>query len=171
MYQNLSVVQRDTLKYPWFSGPCSFVRQTGEGEHRLLWQASKKSNSNLVDLRVLETDDDKDIYNAILDECDCLTQHILGLKHVKGNISDKLKELHFPNAQAKVITDEIFVTLYKCETSDYDELVTVLKKKWLDVETKHMRRTREICIVLWKNQAIIILKQTHKRCKKSCTPQ
>ena len=32
----------------------------------------KRSNSNLVDLRVIGTDGGKAIYNAILDECDCL---------------------------------------------------------------------------------------------------
>ena len=136
VYQNLSVVQRDTLKSPWFPGPCSFVRQAGEEKHRLLWQAAKRFNSNLPDLRVLGTDDDMAIYNAILGECDCLMQHILGLEHVKKNISDKLKELHFPNAQAKNIMNDIFVTLYNCETNDYDEC-TVLKKKkkkkWLDI--------------------------------------
>ena len=122
-------MQRDTLKSPWVPRPCSFVRQTGEEEHRLLWQAAKRSNSNLVDLRVLGTDDGKAIYNAILGKCDCLTQHILGLEHARKNISDKFKELHFPNAQAKNIMDDIFVTLYNCKTNDYDELVTVLKKK------------------------------------------
>ena len=118
VYQNLSVVQRDTLKSTWFSGSCSFDRQTGKEEHRLLWQAVKISNSNLVDLRVLGTDDDKAIYNARLGECNCLTQHILGLEHVRKNISDKLKELQFPNAQAKNIMDDIFVTLSNCETND-----------------------------------------------------
>ena len=87
VYQNLSVVERDTLKSLWFPRPCFFVRNTGEEEHRLLWQAAKRSNSNLVDLRVLGTDDDKSVYNAILGECDCLTQHVLGLKHVTKNIS------------------------------------------------------------------------------------
>ena len=139
VYQNLSVVQRDTLKSSWFPGPCSFVRQTGEEEHRLVWQVAERANSNLVDLRELGTDDDKAIYNAILGECDCLTQHILGLEHVRKNNSDKLKELHFLNAQTKNIMDDIFVTLYDCETNDYDELVTVLKKKWLDIESKHSK--------------------------------
>ena len=111
VYQNLSVVQRDTLKSIWFPRSRSFVRQTGEEEHRPLWQAAKRTNSNLVDLRVLGTDDDKVIYNPILGECDCLTQHILGLEHVKKNISDKLKELYFQNAQAKIIMDDICVTL------------------------------------------------------------
>ena len=64
-------------------------------------------------------------------------QHIFGLEHVRKSISDKLKELHFPNAQAKNIMDDIFVTFYNCETND--ELVTVLKKKWLDIESKHTK--------------------------------
>ena len=108
VYQNLSVVQRDTLKSPWFPRPCSFVQQTVEEEHRLLWEAAKRSNSDLV---ALGTDDDKAIYNVILGACDCLTQHILGLEHVRKNVSDKLKELHFPHAQAKNIMDNVFVTL------------------------------------------------------------
>ena len=111
VYQNLSIAQRGTLKSPWSPGPCSFVRQTDEEEHRLLWQATNRSNSNLVDLRVLGTCDDKTIYNAILGECDCLTQHIFGLEHVRKNISDKFKEVHFLNPQAKNITDDVFVIL------------------------------------------------------------
>ena len=47
VYQNLPVVQRDTLKSPWFPRRCSFVRQTGEEERRLIWQAAKRSNWNL----------------------------------------------------------------------------------------------------------------------------
>ena len=61
------------------------------------------------------------------------------MEHVKKNISDKMKELHFPKAQAKIIMDYIFIRLYNYETSDYDELVTVFKKKWLNIETKHTK--------------------------------
>ena len=35
--------------------------------------------------------------------------------------------------------DGIFVTLYNCEINDCGELVTVLKKKWLDIESKHTK--------------------------------
>ena len=35
--------------------------------------------------------------------------------------------------------DDSFVTLYNCETNNYDELVTVLKKKCLDIESKHTK--------------------------------
>ena len=80
----------------------------------------------LVDLSVLKTgtDDGKAIYNGVLGEL--LTRYILGFKHVKKNVSDKLKEFQFPNAPAKIIMNDIFISLYNCETNDYDELVPVL---------------------------------------------
>ena len=49
---------------------------------------------------------------------------IVDLNNVKKNISDKLKEFHFPNARAKIIMlVDTFVTFYNCETKDYDDLV------------------------------------------------
>ena len=38
--------------------------------------------------------------------------HILGLEHIKNNISDKIKDLNFPNCQAKKIMNDIFTDLY-----------------------------------------------------------
>ena len=50
---------------------------------------------------------------------------IVDLNNVKKNISDKLKEFHFPNARSKIIMlVDIFVTFYNCETKDYDDLVS-----------------------------------------------
>ena len=137
VYRNLSIVDRETLKSPWFQGPCSLVRSTTEDEHRLLWQAAKRADKSLKDLRVLGTDDDKAIYNAILGECDILTSHILGLEHVKKNISEKLtKDFHFPQHQANIIMDDIFKTLYNCEKKNYDQIVTSMKEKWSRIEAK-----------------------------------
>ena len=82
-------------------------------------------------------------------DCDCL-------EHVKKNISDKLKELHFPNVQPKNIMGDIFITLYNCEANDYNELVTVLKKKWLDIKSKERQGK---FVQYFEKQGIIIQKQ------------
>ena len=42
----------------------------------------------------------------------------------------------------------VFVTLCNCETNDYDELVTVLKKNWLDIESKNTKSERQGKFVL-----------------------
>ena len=45
-----------------------------------------------------------------------MTFHILGLEHIKKNIIDKLKDLNFPNCQAKNIMNDIFTSqLPRCQ--------------------------------------------------------
>lgn len=169
VYQNLSVLNTYTLKHPWFPGPCAFVRNIGEAEHRIFWQAAKRANPLLSGLRVLGTDDDKAIYNAILNESDNLTHHILGLEHVKKNISAKLAEFHFPKGQLKVIMDDIFITLYNCETKDYDDIVTDLKKKWKLIETKYTRNEKEKTFVNYfeKNKEVTFKNKLIKSARNS----
>ena len=82
-------------------------------------------------------------------EYDCLTQHILGLENVKKNISDKMKELHFSDAQAKIIMDDIFVRLYNYKTSDYNERFNYifkdeLRKKLGAVKTASITDTVQV---------------------------
>ena len=89
-YENLSVLRRDTLKSPWFPGVCMLHREEVFGNFAYLWQVAKRSSCSLSSLRVLGTDDDKAIYDAILSECCGCTHHLLGLKHFKKNITDKL---------------------------------------------------------------------------------
>ena len=69
-YENLSVLLRDTLKSPWFPGVCMLHREKAFENFAYLWQVAKRSNSNLSSLRVLGTDNDKAIYDAILSKCD-----------------------------------------------------------------------------------------------------
>ena len=75
-YENSSVLRRENSKSPSFPGPCAFVRQLGEADQCILWQAAKRSCATLADIRVLSADDDKAIYNAILSECNPITFHI-----------------------------------------------------------------------------------------------
>ena len=77
----------------------------------MIWQAAKRSCATLADIRVLGTDDDKAIYNAILSECNLMNFHILGLEDRKNNIPNKLKDLNLPNFQAKKIMNDIFTDL------------------------------------------------------------
>ena len=100
-YENLSVPRRQNSESPLFPGPCEFVRHLEEVDHHMLRQAAKRSCAALADIRFIGTDDDNAIYNAILSECNSMTFHILGLEHTKKNISDKLKDLNFPNCQTK----------------------------------------------------------------------
>lgn len=52
-HQQLSVVRRDNLKYPWFSGPIVFHRYQKQDEFAYFWQAVKRGNPVLSDLLVL----------------------------------------------------------------------------------------------------------------------
>ena len=114
--ENSSVLRRENLKSPWFPDPCAFVRHLGEADHYMLWKAAKRSCATLADIRVLRIDDDKAIYNAILSQCNPMTFHILGLEHTKKHIIEKLKDLNFPNCQAKNIMNDIFTSqLPRCQ--------------------------------------------------------
>ena len=95
-YENLSVLRIDTLKGLWFPGVCMLHREEALENFAFLWQVAKGSNSSLSSLRVLGTDDDKAIYDAIHSECDGCTHHLLGLEHFKKNITDKLQKLNKP---------------------------------------------------------------------------
>ena len=106
----------------------------------MLWQTVKRSFATLADTRVLGTDDDMAIYNAILSECNPITFHILELEHTKKNISDKLKDLNFSNYQAKKIMNDIFNDLYNCsDVNNYENKLTELKERWLEIETRFTR--------------------------------
>ena len=140
VYENLAVLRRDSLTSPWFPGPVSFVRNVAEDDHRILWQAAKRSRNSLLDLRVIGTDDDKAIYKAILGECGPLTHHILGLEHMKKNIKDKLLDLKFPTSQIKKILDDIFIDLYESTSEkDYEDKLVPIKEKWLEIENRFTR--------------------------------
>ena len=83
VYEKLAVVKRDTEKSPWFPGPSTFVRNLSEEEHRWFCCSSILGNKNLVNVRVLGTNDDKALYSGILKECSSLTFHDLGYEHMK----------------------------------------------------------------------------------------
>ena len=134
-YENLSVPRRQNSESPLFPGPCEFVRHLEEVDHHMLRQAAKRSCAALADIRFIGTDDDNAIYNAILSECNSMTFHILGLEHTKKNISDKLKDLKFPNCQAKKIMNDIFTDLCNCsDVNTYENKLTELKERWLEIE-------------------------------------
>ena len=68
-----------------------------------------------------------------------MTFYILGLEHTKKNISDKLKDLNFPNYQAKKMND-IFTDLYNCsDANTYENKLIELKERWLEIETRFTR--------------------------------
>ena len=68
----------------------------------------------------------------------------------------------------KNIMDDNLVTLYNCETNDYDELVSVLKKKWLDIESKHTKSEGQGKFVQYfeKSKQLSFKNKTYKKCKK-----
>ena len=94
-FENPSVLRRDTLKSPWFPGISILKRVEAFEDIVYLWKVAKRSNSTLSLLRVLGTDDNKAIYDAILSDCDGCTHHLLGLKYFTKNITDKLRKLTF----------------------------------------------------------------------------
>ena len=105
--ENLAVVKRDTEKSPWFPGPSAFVRNLLAEEHRWFWHSSIRGNKNLVNVRLLGTDGDKALHSAILKECSSLTFHVLGYKHMKKPLEDKLNDLLFPKSQSRKIVNDI----------------------------------------------------------------
>ena len=101
------------------------------------------------------------IYNAILSECEPMTFHILGLEHTKKNISDKLKDPAFPKCQARKIINDIFTDLYKCsDVKTYENKLTQLKERWLEIETRFTTNKRFDQFIKYfkkhKNEAIKI---------------
>lgn len=86
-FENLAVLRRDNLKSPWFPGISMFHRHQETQDFTYLWQVAKRNKPSLSALRVLGTDDDKSIYNAILGECDSCSSHLLGYEHFKKNIA------------------------------------------------------------------------------------
>ena len=139
-YENLSVLRRDTLKNPWLPGVCILHREKVFENFAYLWQVAKRSNCSLSSLRVLGTDDDKAIYDAIPYEYDGCTQHSLGLEHFKKNIKDKLQKLNFPKRQAKIISEDIFETLYNCkDEQEFDSELEKLRDKWMEIEVRYTR--------------------------------
>ena len=136
----MSVLRRDTLKSPWFQGVCMLHREKNFENFAYLWQVAKRSNSSSSSSRVLGTDDDKAIYDAILSECDGCTNHLLGLEHFKKNITDKLQKLNFPKRQAKIISKDKFEALcnYKDEQG-FDSELEKLRDKWMEIEVRYTR--------------------------------
>ena len=140
-YENSSVLRRENSKSPSFPGPCAFVRQLGEADQCILWQAAKRSCATLADIRVLSADDDKAIYNAILSECNPITFHISWLEHTQKNISDKLNDLNFANCQPKKIMNDIFTDLCNCsDVNNYENKLIEWKERWLEIETRFKRK-------------------------------
>ena len=139
-YEDLSVLRRDTLKSLWFLAVCMLYREEAFENFSYLWQVAKRSNSSLSSLRVLTTDDDKVIHDAILSECDGCTHHLLGLEHSKNNITDKLQKLNFPKRQDKIISEDIFETLYnRKDEQEFDSELEILRDKWMEIELRYTR--------------------------------
>ena len=139
-YENLSVLRRDTLKTSWFPGVCILHREEAFENFAFFWQVAKRSNSCLSSLKVFGTDDDKAIHDAILSVCDGCTHHLLRLEHFKKNITDKLQKLNFPKRQAKIISEDIFETMYNCkDEQEFDSELEKLRDKWMEIEVRYTR--------------------------------
>ena len=101
-----------------------------------LWQVAKRSNSSLSSLRV----PDKAIYDAILSKCNGCTLHLLGVEDFKKNITDKLRKLNFLKRQAKIISKDIFETVYNCkDEQEFDSELEKLRDKWMEIEVRYTR--------------------------------
>ena len=101
-----------------------------------LWQVAKRLNSSLSTLRV----PDKAIYDAILSKCDGCTLHLLGVEDFKKNITDKLQKQNFLRRQAKIISKDIFETLYNYkDEQEFDSELEKLRYKWMEIEVRYTR--------------------------------
>ena len=78
-YQNLSLLERNELKHPWFPGIQMFHRSQEKEDVRYMWQAAKRGNRNLKEMRSIGTDECDALSDGILEECTGLTLHLLGL--------------------------------------------------------------------------------------------
>ena len=112
MYKNLAVVKRDTEKSLWFPGPSAFMRNLSEKEHRQFCQSSIHENKNLVNVRILGTEDDEALkYSAILKKCNSLTFDVLGYEHMKKALEDKLSDSLFLKFQYRKIVNDMLEDL------------------------------------------------------------
>ena len=87
--KQLSILDPDTLKHPWFPGPIMFHRNQKKEEFAYFWQAVKRGNASIKELLVLGTDEDEALSGGILSETQD-TAHLLGKEHVLANIEKSL---------------------------------------------------------------------------------
>lgn len=145
-YKQLSVIDRESLKNPWFPGPFLIHRNQSTQEFSYFWQAVKRGNPALSNLLVLGTDEDEALSAGILQETKGTTIHLLGKEHVQANVDKKLQSLNFPSIQKKIIMSDIFGgstckeedSLYGSESvQSYNRKLLQLKSKWLQIEKEH----------------------------------
>ncbi|XP_028514907.1 uncharacterized protein LOC110239267 isoform X1 [Exaiptasia diaphana] len=106
-YRQLSVLDRGSLKHPWFPGPLLCHRNQAKEDFAFLWQAVKRGNPHLTNLLVLGTDEDEALSGGILQETNN-TIDLLGKEHVFANVEKKLTDLNFPLIQRRSILADIF---------------------------------------------------------------
>ena len=64
----------------------------------------------------------------------------MGLEHFKKNITDKLQKLNFPKRQTKIISEDIYETLYNCkDEQEFDKELEKLRDKWMQIEVGYTK--------------------------------
>ena len=94
-------------------------------------------------------------------DCDCL-------EHVKKSISDKLKELQFPNAQEKKYYGWQFSNTLQLRNKWLRWISLCTQEKWLDIESKHTKSEGQGKFVQYfeKSKQLSFKNKTYKKCKK-----
>ena len=153
VYRHLAVLKRRDDEHPWFPGPAMAHRDKSTSDFSYFWQACKRGNGALANLRSLGTDEDEALIQGIYGETNGNMINLLGKEHVCKNIMKKLLKLNFPARQAKIIVDGIIGNsfpgnktadskdgLVECETlEEFQVKVEEFKDKWRIVEKDYTR--------------------------------
>ena len=152
VFRHLAVLKRTDHQHPWFPGPIMAHREKSANDFSYFWQACKRGNEKLSNLRVLGTDEDEALIMGIDRETNDNMINLLGKEHVSKNIMKKPLSLNFPVRQAKIVIDDVFGSsfpqnrtenkkgLVECETlEDFELKVEVLKEKRRNFEKKFTR--------------------------------
>ena len=107
-YRNLSLLRKETMTAPWFTGPVLVHRHQEKEDFAYMWQTVKRGNKELENIALIGTDECLELFSGILDETDDKTGHLLGKEHVLKSIQKKFKKPNFPNKQMKWIIHDIF---------------------------------------------------------------
>ena len=81
-YRNLSLLRKETMTAPWFTGPVLVHRHQEKEDFAYMWQTVKRGNKELENIALIGTDECLELFSGILDETDGKTGHLLGKEHV-----------------------------------------------------------------------------------------
>ena len=64
----------------------------------------------------------------------------IGIRTFQKKITDKLQRLNVPKRQAKIISEDIFDTLYNCkDEQEFDSELKKVRNNWMEIKVRYTR--------------------------------